>query len=84
MVHVSYTHCVCVCVHVCVCVRVCVCVCVCVCVKLHFTYSLRHLADHSDNTVSPPVTCVNTVSVDLYSQCSGACSDVQETAEVQS
>ena len=39
---------------------------------------------HSDSAVSPPVTCVDTVTVHLYSQCSGACSDVQETAEVQS
>ena len=38
----------------------------------------------SDSVVSPPVTCVDTVTVYLHSQCSGACSDVQETAEVQS
>ena len=38
----------------------------------------------SDSVVSPPVTCVDTVTVHLRSQCSGACSDVQETAEVQS
>ena len=42
------------------------------------------LSDHSDGAVSPPVTCVDTVTVHLHSQCSGACSDVQETAEVQS
>ena len=42
--------------------------------------------DHSDNNsvVSPPVTSVDAVTVQLHSQCSGACSDVQETAEVQS
>ena len=40
-------------------------------------------ADHSDSAVSPPVTCVDTVTVHLRSQCSGGCSDVQETAEVQ-
>ena len=70
----------------CVCARahVCVCVCVCVCVKSHFVNSFRYLSDHSDSTVSPPVTCVDTVTVHLHSQCSGACSDVQETAEVQS
>ena len=41
---------------------------------------------HSDNdsVVSPPVTCVGTVTVHLHSQCSGTCSDVQETGEVQS
>ena len=38
----------------------------------------------SDGAVSPHVTCVDTVTVHLHSQCSGACSDVQETAEVQS
>ena len=38
----------------------------------------------SDSVVSPPVTCVDAVTVHLRSQCSGACSDVQETAEVQS
>ena len=38
----------------------------------------------SDSVVSPPVTCVDTVTVHLCSKCSGACSDVQETAEVQS
>ena len=42
------------------------------------------LSDHSDGAVSPPVTCVDTVTVHLHSQCSGACSDVQETAAVQS
>ena len=40
--------------------------------------------DVSDSAVSPPVTCVDAVTVHLHSQCSGACSDVQETAEVQS
>ena len=44
----------------------------------------RHLSVHSDSDVSSPVTCVDTVTVHLHSQCSGACSDVQETAEVQS
>ena len=72
------------CVCVCVCVCVCACVCVCVCMKSRFAYPCRHLSDHSDSTVSPPVTCVDTVTVHLHSQCSGACSDVQETAEVQS
>ena len=38
----------------------------------------------SDSPVSPPVTCVDTVTVHLHSQCSGECSDVQETTEVQS
>ena len=38
----------------------------------------------SDSVVSSPVTCVDTVTAHLRSQCSGACSDVQETAEVQS
>ena len=38
----------------------------------------------SDNIVSPPVTGADNVTVHLRSQCSGACSDVQETAEVQS
>ena len=38
----------------------------------------------SDGVVSPPDTCVDTVTVHLHSQCSGDCSDVQETAEVQS
>ena len=46
----------------------------------------RCMSDHSDSDcpVSPLVTCVDTVIVHLRSQCSGACSDVQETAEVQS
>ena len=38
---------------------------------------------YSDSVVSHPVTCVDTVTVHLCSQCSGACSDVQQTAEVQ-
>ena len=38
----------------------------------------------SNGAVSPPITCVDAVTVHLHSQCSGACSDVQETAEVQS
>ena len=38
----------------------------------------------SDSVVSHPVTCVDAVTVHLRSQCSGGCSDVQETAEVQS
>ena len=44
------------------------------------------MSDHrdSDSVVSAPVTCVDAVTVHLRSQCSGACSDVQETAEVQS
>ena len=44
------------------------------------------LPDHSDSdsAVSLPVTCVDTVTVNLRSQCRGACSDVQETAEGQS
>ena len=46
--------------------------------------SYSWLSDHSDSAVSPPVTCVDAVTVHLHSQCSGACSDVQETAEVQS
>ena len=54
--------------------------------KSHFAYPCRYLklSDHSDSAVNPPVTCVDTVTVHLRSQCSGACSDVQETAEVQS
>ena len=46
--------------------------------------SYSWLSDHSDGAVSRPVTGVDTVTVHLHSQCSGACSDVQETAEVQS
>ena len=44
------------------------------------------LTSHSDSNgvVLHPVTCVNAVTVHLHSQCSGECSDVQETAEVQS
>ena len=38
----------------------------------------------SDSVVSHPFTCADPVTVHLRSQCSGACSDVQETAEVQS
>ena len=38
----------------------------------------------NDSVVSHPFTCVDAVTVHLRSQCSGACSDVQETAEVQS
>ena len=75
--------CVCLCVFVCVFVCVCVCVCLCLCeVALHLY--CRHLSVHSDGAVNAPVTCVDTVTVHLHSQCSGACSDVQETAEVQS
>ena len=44
----------------------------------------RFLPDYSDSAVSPPVTCVDTVTIHLRSQCSGGCSDVQETAEGQS
>ena len=47
-------------------------------------YSYRYISVHSDSAVSPPVTCVDTATVHLHSQCSGDCSDVQETAEVQS
>ena len=61
------------------------------CVILHSTICLRLLYSimstgdsDSDSVVSPPVTCVDTVTVHLRSQCSGGCSDVQETAEVQS
>ena len=49
-----------------------------------FAYFYRYMSVHSDSAVSPPVTCVDTVTVHLHSQCSGDCSDVQETAEVQS
>ena len=51
------------------------------CVKPH-----RCKSDHRDcdSVVSHPVTCGDAVTVHLHSQCSGACSDVQETAEVQS
>ena len=42
------------------------------------------LSDNSGSVFSHSVTCVDTVTVHLRSQCSGACSDVQETAEVQS
>ena len=66
------------------CVSVFVYVRACVCVKSHFAYLCRHWSDHSDSAVSSPVTCVDTVTVHLHSQCSGACSDVQETAELQS
>ena len=46
--------------------------------------SCSWLSDHSDSAVSHPVTCVDAITVHLHSQCSGECSDVQETAEVQS
>ena len=59
------------------------CVCVSAC-EVAFHLHCRHLADSGDSDVSHPVTCVDTVTVHLHSQCSGACSDVQETAEVQS
>ena len=52
--------------------------------RLIITHFCSRLSDHSDFVVSPPVTSVDTVTVHLHSQCSGACSDVQETAEVQS
>ena len=58
--------------------------CVRVCVKSHFAYPCRHSSEQSDSTVSSPVTGVDAVTVHLHSQCSGACSDVQKTAEVQS
>ena len=51
------------------------------------SYSGLHMSTNysdSDSVVSPPVTCVDTFTVHLCSQCSGACSDVQETAKVQS
>ena len=51
------------------------------------SYSGLHMPTNysdSDSVVSPPVTGANTVTVHLHSQCSGGCSDVQETAEVQS
>ena len=54
---------------------------------LNPSYSGLHMSTNysdSDSAVSPTVTCVDTVTVHLHSQCSGACSDVQETAEVQS
>ena len=54
---------------------------------VHSSHSGLHMPTNysdSDGAVSPPVTCVDTVTVHLHSQCSGACSDVQETAEVQS
>ena len=57
-------------------------------VILHSTICLYSIMStghsDSDSSVSPPVTCVDTDTVYLHSQCSGACSDVQETAEVQS
>ena len=71
----------------------------CVCVYSHHAntawcrlYGLLHtvaslspqLTGDSDSVVSPLVTCVDAVTVHLRSQCSGACSDVQETAKVQS
>ena len=48
--------------------------------------SNRCISDHSDSDslISHPVTCVDAVTVHLRSQCSGGCSDVQETAEIQS
>ena len=51
------------------------------------SYSGLHMSTNysdSDSVVSSPVTCVDAVTVHLRSQYSGACSDVQETAEVQS
>ena len=51
------------------------------------SYSGLHMSTNysgSDSVVSPPITCVDAVTIHLHSQCSGACSDVQETAEVQS
>ena len=57
----------------------------------HCTVNVSHSGLHmptshsdSDSAVSRPVTGVDAVTVHLHSQCSGACSDVQETAEVQS
>ena len=49
-----------------------------------FTPPHRFMSNNGDSVISPPVTCVDTVTVHLHSQCSGACSDVQETAEAQS
>ena len=54
---------------------------------VHSSHSGLHMPTNysdSDGAVNPPVTCVDSVTVHLHSQCSGACSDVQETAEVQS
>ena len=51
------------------------------------SYSGLHVPTNnsdSDSVVSHPVTCADAVTVYLRSQCSGACSDVQETADVQS
>ena len=56
----------------------------CSIVSLCHTYRCKSDHSDSDSVVSPPVTCVDVVTVHLRSQCSGACSDVQETAEVQS
>ena len=83
----QYSNGVCACVHavcVCVCVGVGACAGACVCLKFCLSFNFRHLSDYSDSAVSSPVTCVDTVTVHLLSQCSGVCSDVQETAEVQS
>ena len=52
--------------------------------SLCHTYRWKSDGSDSDSVVSPPVTGADTVTVHLHSQCSGACSDVQETAEVQS
>ena len=56
----------------------------CTCARASSHSGLHMLTDHgdSDSVVSSPVTFVDTVTVHLHSQCSGACSDVQETAEV--
>ena len=43
-----------------------------------------HKGNDSDSSVCPIVIHADAVTVHLHSQCSGACSDVQETAEVQS
>ena len=56
------------------------------CIGSFILVCCRFLPDHSDSdsAVSPPVTCIGSVTFNLCSQCSGGCSDVQETAEGQS
>ena len=50
----------------------------------HSQQCLPTARSDSDSVVSLLVPCNDTVTVHLHSLCSGACSDVQETAEVQS
>ena len=57
---------------------------ICIVAASHSGMHMPTSHSDSDSAVSPPVTCADTVTVHLHSQCSGACSDVQETAEVQS